>query len=155
MIARNRVMEITSEDDDFLPLLGTVHGKGLARKLAAYPRFFGGKMMKRVRMYPHENPHVCWVLETGAIAARATTELIPHKKKKSRSSQSSLAYVLRQLRNISKVCKGHENNTLPPIHIIRSYLDPGIETRVRLLCTAWFPRSRLYDKPLISTLKAI
>lgn len=103
LMARNRVVDLTSEDDDFFSLLGTVHGKGPARMLAAYPLFFGGKIMKRVRIYPassaRANPHICWFLEMGPVQPPEPPQITSplsrkarrHEKKKSRSSQSSLA----------------------------------------------------------------
>ncbi|KAL7904865.1 hypothetical protein GGI35DRAFT_484081 [Trichoderma velutinum] len=60
-----RFFELTTEDgDELFALLGTVHRKGPARMLAAYPKFFGEKKMVRVRVYPQDSPNLCWFLET-------------------------------------------------------------------------------------------
>ncbi|KKP02013.1 hypothetical protein THAR02_05893 [Trichoderma harzianum] len=59
-----RFFELTTEDgDEFFALLGTVHRKGPARMLAAFPKYFGGKKMVRVRVYPDGSPNLCWFLE--------------------------------------------------------------------------------------------
>ncbi|KAM0254296.1 hypothetical protein ACHAQJ_006937 [Trichoderma viride] len=61
---KERFFELTTEDgDDFFALLGTVHRKGPARMLVAYPKYFGGKKMVRVRVYPDSCPNLCWFLE--------------------------------------------------------------------------------------------
>lgn len=52
--------EICSENDGFFALLGTDHGKGPARMLAAYPEMFGRKIIAKARI---TNADICWYLE--------------------------------------------------------------------------------------------
>ncbi len=58
-------MDVLDTDDNFFALLGSDHGKGPARMLAAYPVMFGRRIIARARLFYRRNslPDLCWFLE--------------------------------------------------------------------------------------------
>ncbi|KAF4966836.1 hypothetical protein FZEAL_10609 [Fusarium zealandicum] len=55
--------ELDNRSDDFLALLATDNGKGVARMLATYPRLFGRKVIARARVFVLHAPAILWMLE--------------------------------------------------------------------------------------------
>jgi hypothetical protein len=57
-----RCRTICAEDDDFLALLGTENGRGIASMLAAYPHFYRWKDITGVIVYPDDGDGPCYLL---------------------------------------------------------------------------------------------
>lgn len=84
--------DIDTSDDDFFALLGTANGKTIPRMLAAYPQFFGRRIVTKARVIRHRGrkfPSICWFLEEAPINEPTKRQQRKHRREVSKASRKS------------------------------------------------------------------